>query len=161
MSQTPYPRFAKSTAPTPYPRRQSPLGKTSLHLRLSLLAGERYDQESSVKSPDLRRCIGHARIHAKSMALVKRDIRVHIRSIGMDMDDEDEEECCDDEIIPPPPPRRSPRSSKATAAPRANVTSPRTSEKTSLLDKGRRCLEKIFPRRNDVHLAQSRVAVVA
>ncbi|PWY85081.1 hypothetical protein BO70DRAFT_269904, partial [Aspergillus heteromorphus CBS 117.55] len=161
MSQTSYPRFAKSTAPTPYPRRTSPLGKTSLHLRLSLLAGEKLDQESSVKQPDLRRCLGHARIHAKSMALVKRDIRVHIRSMGMDMDDEDDEECCDDEIIPPPPPRRASRSSsKAAAAPRVNVTSPRSSEKTSLLDKGRKCLEKIFPRRNDAHLAQSRIAVV-
>ncbi|PYI01100.1 hypothetical protein BO78DRAFT_401557 [Aspergillus sclerotiicarbonarius CBS 121057] len=160
MSYTSSSRFSKSTSPAPRTRRPSPLERTSLHLRLSLLSGEKYEQESSAKEPDLRRCLSHAHIHTKSMAMVKRDIRVHIRSMGMAMDDDSDDETIDEEILPPPP-RRSARSSKAAPAPRVTAPSPKSSEKSSLLDKGRKCLEKIFPRRNGAHLAQSRVAVVA
>ncbi|GLA53749.1 hypothetical protein AnigIFM63604_011050 [Aspergillus niger] len=160
MSYTSSSRFSRSPSPAPRTRRPSPLERTSLHLRLSLLSGEKYDQESSAKEPDLRRCLSHAHIHAKSMAMVKRDIRVHIRSMGMAMDDDSDEELLDHEVLPPPPSRRSSRSSsKAAAAPRVTV-SPKPSEKSSLLDKGRKCLEKFFPRKNNVHLAQSRVTVV-
>ncbi|RAH62488.1 hypothetical protein BO85DRAFT_456427 [Aspergillus piperis CBS 112811] len=160
MSYTSSSRFSRSPSPAPRTRRPSPLERTSLHLRLSLLSGEKYDQESSAKEPDLRRCLSHAHIHAKSMAMVKRDIRVHIRSMGMAMDDDGDEELLDHEVLPPPPSRRSSRSSsKSAAAPRVTV-SPKPSEKSSLLDKGRKCLEKLFPRKNNVHLAQSRVTVV-
>ncbi|GKZ25212.1 hypothetical protein AbraIFM66951_000554 [Aspergillus brasiliensis] len=161
MSYTSSSRFSRSPSPAPRTRRPSPLERTSLHLRLSLLSGEKYEQESSAKEPDLRRCLSHAHIHAKSMAMVKRDIRVHIRSMGMAMDDDSDEELLDHEILPPPPSRRSSRSSsKAAAAPRVTVSSPKPSEKSSLLDKGRKCLEKLFPRKNNAHLAQSRVTVV-
>ncbi|PWY96766.1 hypothetical protein BO94DRAFT_19466 [Aspergillus sclerotioniger CBS 115572] len=161
MSYTSSSRFSKSTSPAPRTRRPSPLERTSLHLRLSLLSGEKYEQESSAKEPDLRRCLSHAHIHAKSMAMVKRDIRVHIRSMGMPMDDDSDEETIDHEILPPPPRRSTRSSSKSAPAPRVTASSPNSSEKSSLLDKGRKCLEKIFPRRNGAHLAQSRVTVVA
>ncbi|PYH43068.1 uncharacterized protein BP01DRAFT_375685 [Aspergillus saccharolyticus JOP 1030-1] len=163
--------FTKSTPPPVRPQRRSPFAtKSSLHLHLCLVSGEKYEQESSAKQPDLRRCLGHARIHDKSMELVKRDIHVHIRSMGSDSDDD-----LDNDL---PIPRRSRRASKASAAPtpmkpaavKPTVVkkapsikwAPEPVEKKSLLDKGRRCMEKIFSRRNgNAHWSQSGVPVVA
>ncbi|RAL08444.1 uncharacterized protein BO97DRAFT_202062 [Aspergillus homomorphus CBS 101889] len=168
--------FTKPTPPLVRPQRRSPFAtKSSLHLHLCLVSGEKYEQESSAKQPDLRRCIGHARIHDKSMELVKRDIQVHIRSMGSDSDDD-----LDNDL--PVPPRRSRRGSKSSAAsaplksaavkstavksPSVKTPSvksaPVTTEKKSLLDKGRRCMEKIFSRRSgSAHWSQSGVPVVA
>ncbi|RAH69834.1 uncharacterized protein BO66DRAFT_438908 [Aspergillus aculeatinus CBS 121060] len=173
MSYTSSFLFTKPTPPPPVrSQRRSPFAtKSSLHLHLCLVSGEKYEHESSAKQPDLRRCLGHARVHEKSMELVKRDIQVHIRSMGSDSDDD-----LDNDL--PVPPRRSRRGSKPSSAAPAPMKSaavkstavktpsikwaPEPTEKKSLLDKGRRCMEKIFSRRSgSVHWSQSGVPVVA
>ncbi|PYH44749.1 uncharacterized protein BP01DRAFT_423953 [Aspergillus saccharolyticus JOP 1030-1] len=103
-----------SSSNRPLPRQYAPTvaPEPSLPLRDQILASPpplSGVRREIAKQPDLRRCIGHARIHDKSMELVKRNISSHLRSMGSDSDDD-----LDNDL--PIPSRRSLRGSKSSAS---------------------------------------------
>jgi hypothetical protein len=150
-------------------KRWPPLAdKTSLPYRLTTLSKQKLAREATAPDPDIRRCLGHFRLHCTSMEWAQRDMTSRINSFDLDSDSEDEEEIHDDEVPEEPAPEvESPVEKASTviiaessakeettlhvsfevvSSVPASAPTPSTSsteqEKESLLEKGRSCLEK-------------------
>lgn len=50
------------------------------------------EKQASLKEPDLRRCVGHARLHRHSLESAHRDLMRLIESFTMDDDEDDEDD---------------------------------------------------------------------
>ncbi|RHZ65545.1 hypothetical protein CDV55_100950 [Aspergillus turcosus] len=146
-------------------KRWPPLAdKTSLPYKLTTLSKQKLAREATAPDPDIRRCLGHFRLHCTSMEWAQRDMTSRINSFDLDSDSEDEE-AHDDEVEQPAPEVESPvektntititeSSTKeettlhvsfevvSTVSASTPSTSTTEQEKESLLEKGRSCLEK-------------------
>lgn len=58
--------------------------------RLMTMSRGQLERQAALKEPDLRRCVGHAGLHRRSMELAHRDLMRLIESFAMD--DEEEED---------------------------------------------------------------------
>ncbi|KAF7131335.1 hypothetical protein CNMCM5793_004449 [Aspergillus hiratsukae] len=146
-------------------KRWPPLAdKTSLPYKLTTLSKQKLAREATAPDPDIRRCLGHFRLHCTSMEWAQRDMTSRINSFDLDSDSEDEEEVHDDEVEQPAPEVESPVekgtititesstkeettlhvSFEVVSTVSASTPSTQTTEqeKESLLEKGRSCLEK-------------------
>ncbi|OJJ43200.1 hypothetical protein ASPZODRAFT_136396 [Penicilliopsis zonata CBS 506.65] len=142
--------YSVSFVSTPRPQRPSTLAnKTSLHLRLTVLSSEKLDHESSAREPNLRRCLGHASIHEKSMQMVQQDIMHHLRSMAMGDGDDDADEIDREKRAHRLHRRRSSSPTKRSPSPPPVISV--EGEKTSLLDRGRQYVESLFSRRSSTN----------
>ncbi|GFF94357.1 hypothetical protein IFM47457_09860 [Aspergillus lentulus] len=155
-----------STTPSMNKRWPPLADKTSLPYRLTTLSKQKLAREATAPDPDIRRCLGHFRLHCTSMEWAQRDMTSRINSFDLDSDSEDEEEIHDDEV-PEVVERLVEKASSATITEPAakeettlhvsfevvssvpastptpsTPTSTTEQEKESLLEKGRSCLEK-------------------
>lgn len=74
-------------------KRWPPLAdKTSLPYKLTSLSRQKLAREATAPNPDIRRCLGHFRLHCSSMEWAQKDMTTRINSFEMEDDDEDEEE---------------------------------------------------------------------
>lgn len=74
-------------------KRWPPLAdKTSLPYRLTSLSRQKLAREATAPNPDIRRCLGHFRLHCSSMEWAQKDMTTRINSFELEDDDEDEEE---------------------------------------------------------------------
>lgn len=74
----------------PLGKRMPPLvDRNWMSYRLMTLSRGQLEQQAALKEPDLRRCVGHARLHRHSLELTHRDLMRLIESYAMDEDDED------------------------------------------------------------------------
>ncbi|RHZ43493.1 uncharacterized protein CDV56_101421 [Aspergillus thermomutatus] len=153
-------------------KRWPPLAdKTSLPYKLTTLSKQKLAREATAPDPDIRRCLGHFRLHCTSMEWAQRDMTSRINSFDLDSDSEEEEEeegTHDEEVSKQPAPEVevAPLAEKDDVAtsiesdakaettlhvsfevvsnvPASTASTPTTEqEKESLLEKGRSCLEK-------------------
>jgi hypothetical protein len=87
-----------STTPSMNKRWPPLADKTSLPYRLTTLSKQKLAREATAPDPDIRRCLGHFRLHCTSMEWAQRDMTSRINSFDLDSDSEDEEETQDDEV---------------------------------------------------------------
>ncbi|KEY83245.1 hypothetical protein BA78_7877 [Aspergillus fumigatus] len=87
-----------STTPSMNKRWPPLADKTSLPYRLTTLSKQKLAREATAPDPDIRRCLGHFRLHCTSMEWAQRDMTSRINSFDLDSDSEDEEETPDDEV---------------------------------------------------------------
>ncbi|KKK21891.1 hypothetical protein AOCH_007779 [Aspergillus ochraceoroseus] len=81
-------------------KRWPPLAdKTSLPYRLTTLSKQKLAREATAPDPDIRRCLGHFRLHCRSMEWAQHDMTTKINSFELE-DDESESESEDDEPRP-------------------------------------------------------------
>lgn len=74
-------------------KRWPPLAdKTSLPYRLTSLSRQKLAREATAPNPDIRRCLGHFRLHCSSMEWAQKDMTTRINSFELEDDDEEEEE---------------------------------------------------------------------
>lgn len=74
-------------------KRWPPLAdKTSLPYRLTSLSRQKLAREATAPNPDIRRCLGHFRLHCSSMEWAQKDMTTRINSFELEDEDEDEEE---------------------------------------------------------------------
>ncbi|KAA8652061.1 hypothetical protein EYZ11_009584 [Aspergillus tanneri] len=86
-----------NTNSTTINKRLPPLAdKTSLPYKLSTLSKQKLAREATAPDPDIRRCLGHFRLHCLSMEWAQRDMTTRINSVEME-DDSDEEDGPDEE----------------------------------------------------------------
>lgn len=85
---------AKFTAnPSTMNKRWPPLAdKTALPYKLTSLSRQKLAREATAPNPDIRRCLGHFRLHCTSMEWAQKDMTTRINSFELEDDDEDEEE---------------------------------------------------------------------
>ncbi|GIK02828.1 hypothetical protein Aspvir_006890 [Aspergillus viridinutans] len=158
-----------STTPSMNKRWPPLADKTSLPYKLTTLSKQKLAREATSPDPDIRRCLGHFRLHCTSMEWAQRDMTSRINSFDLDSDSEDEEETHDDEVpdelapevVEPPVEKDNIITITESSAKEettlhvsfevvpdvpASAPTPATStteqEKESLLEKGRSCLEK-------------------
>ncbi|KAL4893972.1 hypothetical protein BDV59DRAFT_176567 [Aspergillus ambiguus] len=87
------------TKPTPSPlssnmnKRWPPLAdKSSLPYKLTTLSKQKLAREATAPDPDIRRCLGHFRLHCMSMEWAQRDMTTRINSIELESESESESE---------------------------------------------------------------------
>jgi hypothetical protein len=155
-----------STTPSMNKRWPPLADKTSLPYKLTTLSKQKLAREATAPDPDIRRCLGHFRLHCTSMEWAQRDMTSRINSFDLDSDSEDEEETHDDEVEQPTPEvveapvekgntitiTESSTKEETTlhvsfeVISTVSASTPSTAapeqEKESLLEKGRSCLEK-------------------
>lgn len=79
-------------------KRWPPLAdKTALPYRLTSLSRQKLAREATAPNPDIRRCLGHFRLHCSSMEWAQKEMTTRINSFELEDDDEDEEEECEKE----------------------------------------------------------------
>ncbi|PTU22553.1 hypothetical protein P175DRAFT_0473708 [Aspergillus ochraceoroseus IBT 24754] len=149
-------------------KRWPPLAdKTSLPYRLTTLSKQKLAREATAPDPDIRRCLGHFRLHCRSMEWAQHDMTTKINSFELE-DDESESESEDDEPRPirrqdaltAETPTENEIPAESTPEPQQaqairihfEVSPPPSSEeseeKDGLLEKGRSCLEKTVQRKS-------------
>ncbi|RAK78230.1 uncharacterized protein BO72DRAFT_78586 [Aspergillus fijiensis CBS 313.89] len=152
-------------------KRWPPLAdKTSLPYKLTTLSRQKLAREATAPDPDIRRCLGHFRLHCRSMEWAQKDMSTRINSFEMEDDESEDEEDRDDENKKLPDDRKDedqtlmkPASTepadKATSELETttvhvsfHVSAPpaaeKEKEKEGLLEKGRNCLEKTVQRKH-------------
>ncbi|GLB06054.1 hypothetical protein ASPFODRAFT_58991 [Aspergillus luchuensis CBS 106.47] len=158
-------------------KRLPPLAdRTSLSYKLTTLSRQKLAREATAPDPDIRRCLGHFRLHCMSMEWTQKDMSTRINSFDLEDDEsESEEEDRDDEDKKGPEDRKDEdqdrqsssknnESAEKTSEPEkttvqvtfhvsAPASAPQTStdkeeKEESLLEKGRNCLEKTVQRKN-------------
>ncbi|PWY83122.1 hypothetical protein BO94DRAFT_424188, partial [Aspergillus sclerotioniger CBS 115572] len=157
-------------------KRWPPLAdKTSLPYKLTTLSRQKLAREATAPDPDIRRCLGHFRLHCMSMEWAQKDMTTRINSFDLEDDEsESEEEDREDEERKGPEDRKDEDQDRQTSS-KDNEPTEKTSEpeKTTvhvsfhvsapapvstdkkeekkeegLLEKGRSCLEKTVQRKN-------------
>lgn len=74
-------------------KRWPPLAdKTSLPYRLTSLSRQKLAREATAPNPDIRRCLGHFRLHCSSMEWAQKEMTTRISSFELEDDEEEEEE---------------------------------------------------------------------
>lgn len=80
-------------------KRWPPLAdKTALPYKLTSLSRQKLAREATAPNPDIRRCLGHFRLHCSSMEWAQKDMTTRINSFELEDDDEDEEEQEEQEV---------------------------------------------------------------
>jgi hypothetical protein len=92
-----------STTPSMNKRWPPLADKTSLPYKLTTLSKQKLAREATAPDPDIRRCLGHFRLHCTSMEWAQRDMTSRINSFDLDSDSEDEEEEIHDDEVPEVP----------------------------------------------------------
>ncbi|KAL5356990.1 hypothetical protein BJX96DRAFT_143736 [Aspergillus floccosus] len=87
----------KTTTPSPLSsnmnKRWPPLAdKSSLPYKLTTLSKQKLAREATAPDPDIRRCLGHFRLHCMSMEWAQRDMTTRINSIELESESESESE---------------------------------------------------------------------
>lgn len=84
---------AKLSANPSMNKRWPPLAdRTSLPYKLTSLSRQKLAREATAPNPDIRRCLGHFRLHCSSMEWAQKDMTTRINSFELEDDSEDEEE---------------------------------------------------------------------
>lgn len=84
---------AKFSANPSMNKRWPPLAdKTSLPYKLTSLSRQKLAREATAPNPDIRRCLGHFRLHCTSMEWAQRDMTTRINSFELEDDSDEEEE---------------------------------------------------------------------
>lgn len=84
---------AKLSANASMNKRWPPLAdRTSLPYKLTSLSRQKLAREATAPNPDIRRCLGHFRLHCSSMEWAQKDMTTRINSFELEDDSEDEEE---------------------------------------------------------------------
>ena len=84
---------AKLSANPSMNKRWPPLAdRTSLPYKLTSLSRQKLAREATAPNPDIRRCLGHFRLHCLSMEWAQKDMTTRINSFELEDDSEDEEE---------------------------------------------------------------------
>ena len=84
---------AKLSANPSMNKRWPPLAdRTSLPYKLTSLSRQKLAREATAPNPDIRRCLGHFRLHCSSMEWAQKDMTSRINSFELEDDSEDEEE---------------------------------------------------------------------
>ncbi|KAF9889212.1 hypothetical protein FE257_007525 [Aspergillus nanangensis] len=74
-------------------KRWPPLAdKSSLPYKLTTLSKQKLAREATAPDPDIRRCLGHFRMHCMSMEWAQRDMTTRINSIELESEEESESE---------------------------------------------------------------------
>ncbi|KAE8394288.1 hypothetical protein ETB97_002973 [Aspergillus alliaceus] len=74
-------------------KRWPPLAdKTSLPYKLTTLSRQKLAREATAPDPDIRRCLGHFRLHVISMEWAQKDMTTRINSFELEDDESEEEE---------------------------------------------------------------------
>ncbi|KAE8150082.1 hypothetical protein BDV25DRAFT_155154 [Aspergillus avenaceus] len=74
-------------------KRWPPLAdKTSLPYKLTTLSRQKLAREATAPDPDIRRCLGHFRLHCMSMEWAQKDMTTRINSFELEDDESEEEE---------------------------------------------------------------------
>ncbi|KAF7586133.1 hypothetical protein BBP40_009416 [Aspergillus hancockii] len=74
-------------------KRWPPLAdKSSLPYKLTTLSRQKLAREATAPDPDIRRCLGHFRLHVISMEWAQKDMTTRINSFEMEDDESEEEE---------------------------------------------------------------------
>ncbi|KAI9928815.1 hypothetical protein ASPWEDRAFT_346482 [Aspergillus wentii DTO 134E9] len=74
-------------------KRWPPLAdKTSLPFKLTALSRQKLAREATAADPDIRRCLGHFRLHCTSMEWAQKDMTSRINSFDLEDDTESEDE---------------------------------------------------------------------
>ncbi|KAL4916250.1 hypothetical protein BDW62DRAFT_202922 [Aspergillus aurantiobrunneus] len=159
---------SKSTAPTMNKRFPPLADRSSLSFKLSNLSKQKLAREATAPDPDIRRCLGHFRMHCLSVEWTQQETATKMTSLEFEDDDESEEEETpaedleesDKESAPAAAPTPAEPEVKVDAQPEGpsptkdadqsiqvhfEVVAPLSEEKDqddSIVDKGRRCLEK-------------------
>ncbi|PYI12572.1 hypothetical protein BO78DRAFT_392410 [Aspergillus sclerotiicarbonarius CBS 121057] len=157
-------------------KRWPPLAdKSSLPYKLTTLSRQKLAREATAPDPDIRRCLGHFRLHCMSMEWAQKDMTTRINSFDLEDDEsESEEEDREDEDKKGPEDRKDEDQDRQTSS-KDTESAEKTSEpeKTTvhvsfhvsaptpvstdkkeekkeegLLEKGRSCLEKTVQRKN-------------
>ncbi|KAL3480218.1 hypothetical protein BJX99DRAFT_220930 [Aspergillus californicus] len=156
----------------PMNKRFPPLAdKSSLSYKLTNLSKQKLAREATASDPDIRRCLGHFRLHCRSIEWAQQEVATKITSFEFEDDSESEEEESRYEEPEQLPQQEAPSSPTPAAAEPVIETSPEApssptkdaeqtihvhfdvvtslsdSEKENekdagIVDKGRRCLEK-------------------
>ncbi|RAK97082.1 uncharacterized protein BO80DRAFT_428595 [Aspergillus ibericus CBS 121593] len=154
-------------------KRWPPLAdKSSLPYKLTTLSRQKLAREATAPDPDIRRCLGHFRLHCMSMEWAQKDMTTRINSFDLEDDEsESEEEDREDEDKKKGPEDRKDEeqdrtskdepaetTEKTTVHVSFHVSAPAVStDKTDkkeekkeegLLEKGRNCLEKTVQRKH-------------
>ncbi|PYH92183.1 hypothetical protein BO71DRAFT_285928, partial [Aspergillus ellipticus CBS 707.79] len=146
-------------------KRWPPLAdKSSLPYKLTTLSRQKLAREATAPDPDIRRCLGHFRLHCMSMEWAQKEMTTRINSFDLEDDSEDESDREDEDKKDDDHKDESQEvesAEKATekttvhisfhvSAPAAaekereekEKASTAEKEKESLLEKGRSCIEK-------------------
>ncbi|RAL11426.1 uncharacterized protein BO97DRAFT_406106 [Aspergillus homomorphus CBS 101889] len=153
-------------------KRWPPLAdKTSLPYKLTTLSRQKLAREATAPDPDIRRCLGHFRLHCRSMEWAQKDMSTRINSFEMEDDESEDEEDREDEnkklfddrkdedqtSIKPastePADKATSELETTTVHVSFHVSTPSAADKEKekekeggLLEKGRNCLEKTVQR---------------
>ncbi|EAW07776.1 uncharacterized protein ACLA_024920 [Aspergillus clavatus NRRL 1] len=74
-------------------KRWPPLAdKSSLPFKLTTLSKQKLAREATAPDPDIRRCLGHFRLHCTSMEWAQRDMTSRINSFDLEDSESEEEE---------------------------------------------------------------------
>ncbi|KAB8069097.1 hypothetical protein BDV29DRAFT_58664 [Aspergillus leporis] len=74
-------------------KRWPPLAdKSSLPYKLTTLSRQKLAREATAPDPDIRRCLGHFRLHVISMEWAQKDMTTRINSFELEDDESEEEE---------------------------------------------------------------------
>lgn len=101
-----------TTKPTTMNPRLPPLAnKTSLTYKLTSLSKQKLAREATAPDPDIRRCLGHFRLHIMSMEWAQKEMTTRINSFELEDESDEEEEAVVDEVkdmtekevVPEPP----------------------------------------------------------
>ncbi|PWY81970.1 hypothetical protein BO70DRAFT_260435, partial [Aspergillus heteromorphus CBS 117.55] len=148
-------------------KRWPPLAdKTSLPYKLTTLSRQKLAREATAPDPDIRRCLGHFRLHCKSMEWAQKEMTTRINSFDLEDDSEDESDREDEDKKDPDDHKDESQdesaekaSEKTTVHISFHVSAPaaaekekeekeKEKEKEGLLEKGRSCLEKTAQRKH-------------
>ncbi|KAI9041637.1 uncharacterized protein KD926_006711 [Aspergillus affinis] len=80
------------------PRLPPLANKTSLTYKLTSLSKQKLAREATAPDPDIRRCLGHFRLHVMSMELAQKEMTTRINSFELEDESDEEEEAVVDEV---------------------------------------------------------------
>jgi hypothetical protein len=141
-------------------KRLPPLAdRTSLSYKLTNLSKQKLAREATAPDPDIRRCLGHFRLHVKSIEWAQQEMATKITSFEFEDDESEEEDIQMEEheepmVLPSPgveveaqpeAPATVSKEAEQTIHVHFEVVSSMSDEKdhdAGIVDKGRRCLEK-------------------
>lgn len=80
------------------PRLPPLANKTSLTYKLTSLSKQKLAREATAPDPDIRRCLGHFRLHVMSMELAQKEMTTRINSFELEDESDEEEDAVVDEV---------------------------------------------------------------
>lgn len=88
-----------TTKPSTMNPRLPPLAnKSSLTYKLTSLSKQKLAREATAPDPDIRRCLGHFRLHVMSMEWAQKEMTSRINSFELEDESDDEEEAVVDDV---------------------------------------------------------------